>query len=253
VATITTRVTFRTVEWPPIYSRPIVPTVYFRLDVPPQPQGWLDATLIRWGLMEPRVDPMRRVAVIFSHGFAETAVFAGETELGRFTDAAMLRRGVNFVLPDQTTLRATLMGTQLVVTRNGQPLARIGDPRPSVNFGVDFLYFSALFYGVPGLIFLFMHVPGLGLGGWNIVTGVVLAAIASWASRKPLPALWIGAATILVRTAFELQNVGSPTFATAQWRPPLGVSIAATLIAFALLVPVVRAAVVATLAQMREA
>lgn len=229
-----------------------MPTASYRLDAAPPPKDWLEATLIRWGLAEARIDPMRRVIVIWSHGFAETAVFVGETEVGR-ADASVLRRGISVTLPDKTMLRVTLLGADVVITKNGQPLPRMGNPQPSINFGVDFLYFCALFYAIPGLIFLFLHNPGLGLGGGNILTGAVLAALAFWASRKPLPALWIGVAAVIGRTVFELKSVGSPTFATAQWQVPVALSVAATLVALVLLIPVVRAAVVATLARMRDA
>ena len=229
-----------------------MPSATYRLDAPPPATGWLNATLIRWGLAEARIDPMRRVVVIWSHGFAETAVFVGEAEVGR-ADAPVLRRGITCTLPDKTSLRVTLLGDHVVITKNGQPLPRMGNPQPSINLGVDFLYFCALFYAIPGLIFLFLHNPGLGLGGGNILTGAVLAAIAFWASRKPLPALWIGVAAVIGRTVFELKSVGSPTFATPQWQVPAAVSVIGTLVALALLIPVVRAAVVATLARMRDA
>ena len=184
--------------------------------------------------MEAPVNPLRRVVVIWSHGFAETAVWVGETELGRFADAALLRRGVAYSLDDKTTLRVMLMGNRLVVTRNGKPLARIGDPQPSINFGVDFLYFCALFYGIPGLLFLFLHNPDLGLGGSNILTGAVLAAIAFWASRRPLPALWVGVAAIVGRTVFGLTlplitnadgSKFGKTVAGAVWLDPTKTSI----------------------------
>jgi hypothetical protein len=230
-----------------------MPSESYRLDAAPPPTDWFNATLIRWGFIEAPVNPMRRVVVIWSHGFAETAVWMGETELGRFADAALLRRGVTFTLDDKTNLRVMLMGNRLVITRNGKPLARIGDPQPSINFGVDFLYFCALFYGIPGLLFLFLHNPDLGLGGWNILTGAVLAAIAVWASRRPLPALWVGAAAIVGRMVFSLRTVGSPAYGTPQWAASVAVSVSATLLAIILLIPVVRAAVVATLAKIREA
>ena len=230
-----------------------MPSESYRLDAAPPPTDWFNATLIRWGFTEPPVNPMRRVVVIWSHGFAETAIWVGETELGRFADAGLLRRGVTYILDDKTNLRVSLMGNQLVVTRNGKPLARIGDPQPSINFGVDFLYFCALFYGIPGILFLLLHNPDLGLGGSNILTGAVLAAIAFWASRRPLPALWLGVAAIVGRTVFALRTVGSPTFGTPQWAASPFVSVNATLLAIILLVPVVRAAVIATLARIREA
>ena len=230
-----------------------MPSESYRLDAAPSPTGWLNATLIRWGLAEAPVNPMRRVVVLWSHGFAETAIWVGETELGRFADAALLRRGVTFTLDDKTNLRVMLMGNRLAVTRNGKPLARIGDPQPSINFGVDFLYFCALFYGIPGLLFLLLHNPDLGLGGSNLLTGAVLAAIAYWASRSPLPALWVGAAAIVARTVFALRTVGSPAYGTPQWTASIAVSVSATLLAIGLLIPVVWAAVVATLAKIREA
>ena len=230
-----------------------MPSASYRLDAAPPPKDWLNATLIRWGFIEAPLNPLRRVVVIWSPGFAETSVWVGETESGRFADAALLRRGVTFPLEDKTSLRVTLMDNRLVITRNGKPLARIGDPQPSINFGVDFLYFCALFYGIPGLLFLFLHNPDLGLGGWNILTGAVLAAIAIWASRRPLPGLWVGAAAIIGRTVFGLKTVGSPAYGTPQWAASVFVSVSATLLAIGLLVPVVRAAVVATLAKIREA
>src|SRR5437868_830258 len=86
-----------------ILDRPM-PSESYRLDAAPPPRNWLNATLIRWGFTEAPVNALRRVVVIWSHGFAETAVWLGESELGRFADAALLRRGVTFSLDDKTNL-----------------------------------------------------------------------------------------------------------------------------------------------------
>src|SRR5947207_5198643 len=63
-----------------ILDRPM-PSESYRLDAAPPPNDWLNATLIRWGFTEAPVNPLRRVVVIWSHGFAETAVWVGESEL----------------------------------------------------------------------------------------------------------------------------------------------------------------------------
>lgn len=228
---------------------PVMPTVSFRLDPLPAPKDWFNALLRRWGVIEPPARPERRVDVIWSHGYGEIVIAAGGAEIGRITDVNLVRRGMSFQLPDSSTLRVSLHGKEFIVARNGHPLIRVGDPARTIQLGVDFLYFCALWYGIPGVIFGMVFLrehyfvrPAL----MNLIAGVLLIGIGFWASRAPLPALWVGAGVIIGRTIAALQGPATEQSAAPQWDSQVRLATNTTMFAVALLVPVVRAAYIAT-------
>jgi hypothetical protein len=167
----------------------------------------------------------KRLEVDVKYGFKEATVKFDGIQLLTIPDKQSLLRGVDALLPDNSTVHIQLQPgfaqNRILVTRNGEPLPGSGgDPQTTLKTAYGIIYVVAGFGMIAGILALVLNnsfLYDLGLGWGTLIMGAIFAVLGFFTQRKSKAALIIAIVLYGVDaiTGLVLNAMAGASFSTA--------------------------------------
>jgi len=164
----------------------------------------------------------KRLEVINKAFWRGASIWLDGQEIGAASDRQALLRGVEFKLPDGSTLKVrliqSLMGNELHILRNGQPIpGSASHPETLVRSAYWVLYLIAavsLLFGAVGRLTHVNMLGELGIGDFSLAFGFIYIVLGYLVQRHSAPALYAGivlfAADTVLGLVLTAQTGGTP-------------------------------------------
>jgi hypothetical protein len=144
-------------------------------------------------------DQPKRLEIDVKYGFKDASVKFDGIQLLTIPDKESLIRGVDALLPDNSTVHIQLQHSftqnRILVTRNGKPLPGSGgDPQTTLKTAYGMIYVVAGFSLIAGFLALLLNdsfLNNMGLGWGTVIMGAIFAVLGFFTQRKSKAALII--------------------------------------------------------------
>lgn len=139
----------------------------------------------------------KRLEIQWKGLYKNTTITLDGVQLGTVLDQRLLRAGQELPLTDGSLLRlhlvSNLAGTELRVTRNGDPLpGSASNPETKVNTAAGLIFFVAglnLVLGIIGLLTRSEFLATLGIGWYSIIFGAFFLVMGFLVKKRSMVAL----------------------------------------------------------------